>query len=73
MKVLVIMFLLELGDGWGPAFASDIVELELFREKEKSLTDNSSFWIGGMGHKSVESQGYSEGKFCQISKISQKY
>ena len=56
------MFLSELGDGWGTAFAVDTAEFELIKEKQKYSTDNSSFWIGGRGDESFESQGYSEGK-----------
>ena len=46
----------------GPTFAVDTAEFELIKEKQKYSTDNSSFWIGGRGDESFESQGYSEGK-----------
>ena len=55
------MILSELGDGWGPAFAADNEELEFIKEKEKAVSESTSFWIKGVGHLSLESLGYSEG------------
>ena len=54
--------LIELGVGWGPAFAGDTIELEFIKEQQQISADNRSFWIGGLGEESIESQGYSEGK-----------
>ena len=59
----------ELGDGSGPAFAADNEELDFFKEKEKTLSDNKSFWIRGMFHLSLGSQGYSEGGVEKLKKM----
>ena len=60
--IITIIFLLELGDGWGPEFVGDNEELELFNRIHTLLNDDRSFWIGGMAHESIESQGYSDGE-----------
>ena len=52
----------ELGVGWGPAFASDTIELEFLKEQQQISADNSSFWFGGLGEETIDLQGYSEGK-----------
>ena len=56
------MLLTELGVGWSPAFAADTIEREFIKEQQRISADQKSFWIGGLGEESLESQGYSEGK-----------
>ena len=54
--------LLELGTGWAPAVADDVVELEFIQEQEQISSDDRSYWIGGLGYETLESQGSSGGK-----------
>ena len=54
--------MLELGTGWAPAVAEDVVELEFIKEKERLSSDDRTYWIGGLGYERLESRGYSEGK-----------
>ena len=61
--------LLELGVGWAPAIADDSTELDLFQENNRISTDRRSYWIGGLGYETLESQGYSKGKNSKESSL----
>ena len=54
--------MLELGTGWAPAVAEDVVELEFIKEQERLSSDDRTYWIGGLGYETLESRGYSGGK-----------
>ena len=55
--ILVICYLLELGDGWAPAVADDTTELEFFQTNNRVSTDGRPFWIGGLAYEPLESPG----------------
>ena len=61
-KIFFYFNTLDLGVGWAAAVADDPTELQFYQENNRISTDHRSYWIGGLGYETLESEGYSEGR-----------